>query len=133
MSNYPPPSASGSPRFCNMGKFMRLPHAQSAEGLDFGIIGIPFDTAASFEPNKVSNGVRNISAMIKPNNVAIGVNIMDTLKGADLGDVPVIPDYIHETYAAIEETLTGVLDAGAVPISIGGHFAMQSHLESFVQ
>ena len=54
----------------------------------------------------------------------MGVNIMDTLKGADLGDVPVIPDYIHETYAAIEETLTGVLDAGAVPISIGGDHAI---------
>lgn len=126
MSNYQPPSASGSPRFCNMGNFMRLPHAQSAEGLDFGIIGIPFDTAASFRAGARfgPNGVRNISAMIKPNNVAMGVNIMDTLKGADLGDVPVIPDYIHETYAAIEETLTGVLDAGAVPISIGGDHAI---------
>ena len=81
MSNYQPPSASGSPRFCNMGNFMRLPHAQSAEGLDFGIIGIPFDTAASFRAGARfgPNGVRNISAMIKPNNVAMGVNIMLSL------------------------------------------------------
>lgn len=76
-------------------------------------------------------GVRNISAMIKPNNVAMGVNIMDTLKGADLGDVPVIPDYIHETYAAIEETLTGVLDAEQ--FRLVSEVTMQSHLESFVQ
>lgn len=62
--------------------------------------------------------------MIKPNNVAMGVNIMDSLKGADLGDVPVIPDYIHETYAAIEQTLDGVLECGAVPISIGGDHAI---------
>lgn len=126
MSEYQPPSASGSPRFCNMGSFMRLPMAQNAEGLDFGIIGIPFDTAASFRPGARfgPNGVRNISAMIKPNNVAMGVNIMDSLKGADLGDVPVIPDYIHETYAAIEKTLSEVLDFGAVPISIGGDHAV---------
>ena len=29
MSSYQPPSASGSPRFCNMGNFMRLPHAEN--------------------------------------------------------------------------------------------------------
>ena len=105
---------------------MRLPAASSAEGLDFGIIGIPFDTAASFRAGARfgPNGVRNISAMIKPNNVAMGVNIMDSIKGADLGDVPIIPDYIHETYAAIEKTLTEVLDAGAVPLSIGGDHAI---------
>ena len=126
MSGYQPPSASGSPRFCNMGTFMRLPRAESAAGLDFGIIGIPFDTAASFRPGARfgPNGVRNISAMIKPNNVAMGVNIMDSVKGADLGDVPVIPDDIHETYSAIEETLTAVLDQGAVPLSIGGDHAV---------
>ena len=125
-NNCQPPSASGSPRFCNMGNFMRLPHATSAEGLDFAIVGIPFDTAASFRAGARfgPNGVRNISAMIKPNNVAMGVNIMDSLKGADLGDVPVIPDYIHETYAAIEQTLDGVLECGAVPISIGGDHAI---------
>ena len=125
-NNCQPPSASGSPRFCNMGNFMRLPHVTSAEGLDFAIVGIPFDTAASFRAGARfgPNGVRNISAMIKPNNVAMGVNIMDSLKGADLGDVPVIPDYIHETYAAIEQTLDGVLECGAVPISIGGDHAI---------
>ena len=126
MSNYQPPSASASPRFCNMGNFMRLPKAETAEGLDFGIIGIPFDTAASFRPGARfgPNGVRNISAMIKPNNVAMGVNIMESLKGADMGDVPVIPDYIHETYAAIEAVLTDVLGCDAVPISIGGDHAI---------
>lgn len=126
MGNYQPPSASGSPRFCNMGTFMRLPLASDAQGLDFGIIGIPFDTAASFRAGARfgPNGVRNISAMIKPNNIALGVNIMDSLKGADLGDVPIIPDYIHETYEAIEHTLTGILDCGAVPIGIGGDHAV---------
>lgn len=121
-----PPSASSSPRFCNMGNFMRLPHAYSAENLDFAIIGIPFDTAASFRSGARfgPNAVRNISAMIKPNNVAMGVNIMESLKGADLGDVPVIPDYIHETYSAIEDMVGEVLNCGAVPIAIGGDHAV---------
>lgn len=124
--NTQPPSASASPRFCNMGNFMRLPHANSAEGLDFAIVGIPFDTAASFRAGARfgPNGVRNISAMIKPNNVAMGVNIMDSIKGADIGDVPVIPDYIHETYAAIEKMYDDIYAEGAVPIGIGGDHAV---------
>lgn len=126
MNGYQPPSASSSPRFVNMGTFMRLPRQSELSGLDFGIIGIPFDTAASFRAGARfgPNGVRNISAMIKPNNVPMGVNIMDSIKGADLGDVPIIPDYIHETYAAIVETMRPVLAAGVVPICIGGDHAV---------
>ena len=126
MSNYQPPSATSSPRFCNMGNFMRLPKAESAERLDFAIIGIPFDTASSFRTGSRfgPNGMRNISAMIKPNNVTMGVNIMESIKGADLGDVPVIPDYIMDTYDAIEKSLTDILDAGAVPIGLGGDHAV---------
>lgn len=126
MNKYQPPSASGSPRFCNMGNFMRLPRVENAKDLDFVVLGIPFDTAASFRPGARfgPNGIRNISSMIKPNNVAMGVNIMNELKGGDMGDVPVIPDYIHETYAAIEASLTDVLNAGAVPISFGGDHAV---------
>ncbi len=122
MTTCNPPSAASSPRFCNMGNFMRLPHADDAKGLDFAIIGIPFDTAASFRPGARfgPNAVRNISAMIKPNNVIMGVNIMESLTGADIGDVPVIPDFIHESYAAIEERLDEVLNEGATPVAIGG-------------
>ena len=126
MANYQPPSATSSPRFCNMGNFMRLPKAESAEGLDFGIIGIPFDTACSFRTGARfgPNGMRNISAMIKPNNVIMGVNIMESIKGADLGDVPVIPDYIFDTYDAIVDSVSKILDAGAVSVGLGGDHAI---------
>ena len=43
-----PTSALSSPRFCNMGTFMRMQKVDSAEGLDFVIAGAPFDTASSF-------------------------------------------------------------------------------------
>ena len=97
-----------------------------AEGLDFAVMGIPFDTACSFRTGARfgPHGVRTISAMIKPNNVAMGVNIMESIKGADLGDVPVIPDFILDTYDAIEAFWKPVLDAGAIPIGIGGDHAV---------
>lgn len=66
-----PASALSSPRFCNMGTFMRMPKSETAEGLDFAIAGAPFDTASSFRSGSRfgPNAIRNISAMIDRKSV----------------------------------------------------------------
>ena len=117
-----PTSALSSPRFCNMGTFMRMQKVDSAEGLDFVIAGAPFDTASSFRSGSRfgPNAIRNISAMMKPNNVIMQVNIMDGIKGGDIGDFNVTPGYIHPTYQAIEEGVAGILKENACPIVLGG-------------
>lgn len=117
-----PASALSSPRFCNTGTFMRMPHVDSARGLDFVIAGVPFDTACSYRTGARfgPQAIRAISAMIKPNNVIQQVNIMEDLRGGDVGDFPIVPGYIHPTYAAIEAGMAGILDEGAVPIVLGG-------------
>ena len=117
MSNQPA-SALSSPRFCNMGTFMRMPHIQSAKGLDFAIAGAPFDTASSFRSGSRfgPHAIRSISCMMKPNNVIQQVNIMDSLTGGDMGDFPIVPGYIHPSYAAIEAGVAGILSDGALPI-----------------
>lgn len=117
-----PASALASPRFCNTGTFMRMPRVESAEGLDFAIAGAPFDTACSYRTGARFGpaAIRSISAMIKPNNVILQVNIMNDLKGGDLGDFNITPGYIHPTYDAIEEGVSGIVGQGAVPIVLGG-------------
>lgn len=117
-----PASALSSPRFCNMGTFMRMTKVDSAKGLDFAIAGAPFDTASSFRSGSRfgPNAIRNISAMMKPNNVILQVNIMENLKGGDIGDFNVTPGYIHPTYDAIEAGVAGILEENAVPIVLGG-------------
>ena len=117
-----PASALSSPRFCNMGTFMRMQKVDSAEGLDFAIAGAPFDTASSFRSGSRfgPNAIRNLSAMMKPNNVIMQVNIMDGLKGGDIGDFNVTPGYIHPTYQAIEEGVANILKENACPIVLGG-------------
>lgn len=117
-----PASALASPRFCNMGTFMRMSRVDSAKGLDFAIAGAPFDTASSFRSGSRfgPTGIRAISAMMKPNNVILQVNIMEGLKGGDLGDFNVTPGYIHPSYDAIEAGVAGILQENAVPIILGG-------------
>ena len=117
-----PASALSSPRFCNMGNFMRMQKVEDVDGLDFVVVGIPFDTASSFRVGSRfgPNGIRNISVMMKPNNAILEVNILEELKGGDYGDIEVIPGYILPTYENIENELTPIVQAGVVPIALGG-------------
>ena len=128
-----PASALSSPRFCNMGTFMRMQKVDSAEGLDFAIAGAPFDTASSFRSGSRfgPNAIRNISAMMKPNNVIMQVNIMDGLKGGDIGDFNVTPGYIHPTYQAIEEGVANILKEMHVPSYWAA--TIPSHWQSFAR
>lgn len=117
-----PASASSSPRFINMGTFMRMERITNLEGLDFAIIGIPFDTASSFRTGSRfgPSSIRNISTLIKPNNVILEINILDELRGGDYGDINIVPGYILPTYERIEEELSGIVCAEVIPISLGG-------------
>ncbi|KJS21761.1 MAG: agmatinase [Clostridiaceae bacterium BRH_c20a] len=115
-------NALNSPRFCNTGTFMRMPQFKSAEGLDFVIVGVPFDTGSSYRSGSRfgPTAIRNISAMIKPNNVQLEVNVLENLKGADYGDISIIPGYIEPTFEVIEKELAPIIEAGVIPICLGG-------------
>ena len=117
-----PPSASSSPRFCNTGKFMRLPPVPTGESMDFAILGIPFDTASSYRTGARfgPSAIRQISAMIKPSHAILEVNILEYLRGEDLGDIAIVPDFIAESYKAIEEGLDKVVTEECVPLCLGG-------------
>ncbi|MTI96589.1 MAG: agmatinase [Firmicutes bacterium] len=117
-----PSSALDSPRFCNPGTFMRMPGFTGLDGLDFVIIGVPFDTGSSYRSGSRfgPTAIRNISAMIKPNNVQLEVNILDNLQGADWGDMSIVPGYIEPTFAVIERDMDPIVQAGVTPICLGG-------------
>lgn len=121
-----PASALSSPRFCNMGTFMRMQRVDSADGLDFVIAGAPFDTGSSFRSGSRfgPHGIRSISAMMKPNNVIMQVNVLDNLKGGDMGDFNVTPGYIHPSYDSIEAGVASIVEKNAIPIILGGDHAI---------
>jgi len=122
MPRYQPPDAFASPRFGGVRTFMRLPHVQTTEDVDFAVLGIPFDTGgtyrvgARFGPEAIRRG----STMLRPFNPIHGVNIFEHLSGIDYGDLPVVPGYIEESYAWIEKALQPIVDAGVIPVAMGG-------------
>lgn len=118
------PSATQSPRFSGIRTFMRLPWAADLRqaGAQVAIIGIPFDTAASFRTGARfgPSAIRDISVLLRPSNQFHGINAVEALRVVDQGDVAVVPGAIARTYTNIEAQWAECAAAGTVPIGLGG-------------
>jgi agmatinase len=101
---------------------MRLPATTESGVPNAAIVGIPFDTAASFRPGQRfgPSAVRDISVLLRPSNQFHAINAFERVNVIDVGDVAAIPGNIDETYRRIEARYTELLTQGTVPIGIGG-------------
>jgi agmatinase len=122
MPHHRPLDAKEIPRFAGIRTFMRAPHTTDLAGVDAAVYGIPFDTATSFRTGTRfgPEAIRSASALLRPYNPALGVNVVETLSIVDYGDVPVSPGNTERTYGQIEEALAVLVDAGVFPLALGG-------------
>ena len=122
MPDYRPVDPRKSPRFAGIKTFMRLPHIETTEGIDFAVVGVPFDTGASYRVGARfgPEAIRSVSALLRHYNEVLDVGIFDHCSGVDYGDLPVNPGYTEDSYEMIEEGLKPLLDAGVVPIMLWG-------------
>jgi agmatinase len=122
MPRYQPADALQSPRFCGVRTYARLPFVTALEEVDATVLGIPFDTGVSFRAGARFGpaAVRDASALLRPYNPGAGVDVFGTLSVTDGGDISVVPGYIEDSYSRIEAGLRPILDAGIIPVCIGG-------------
>ena len=101
---------------------MRLPFGEAVEGLDFAVIGVPFDTGATFRVGARfgPEAIRSISSLLKPYNPCFDIDPFDHLAGVDCGDLQVVPGFTEESYREIHRGLLQIVQAGVVPILLGG-------------
>ncbi|MEW5983832.1 MAG: agmatinase [Acidobacteriota bacterium] len=120
--HHQPRSSFVSPRFAQPATFMRLPHVDTAGGLDAAILGVPFDGGASYRPGARlgPRAVREQSSLIRTYSYAQKVHPFDRLNVADMGDVDCPPTDLPQAYAAIEIRAAGIHEVGAVPFAVGG-------------
>ncbi|HSA92198.1 MAG TPA: agmatinase [Terriglobales bacterium] len=120
MTRYRPPS--GVPRFGGITTFSRLPHVNSTEGVDFAVVGVPFDLGASFRTGQrfAPAAVREASRLTGVYHPVHRINVYDHLSGVDFGDAPVFPSDLERSLRSIEEFVSPLARAGVVPIAIGG-------------
>ena len=117
-----PVNSLASPRFCGVRTFQRLPYSADCSGNDFAVLGVPFDTATSYRPGCRFGpaAIRDASSILKSYHSVLDVDIFEHCQGVDAGDVDIIPGYLDESFERIEAAVAGVLDAGTVPVIMGG-------------
>ena len=115
-------NSSTSPRFAQPPTFMRLPHQADLNGVDVAIVGAPYDCGTSYRSG-ARLGPREIraqSSLIRPYSIFQKVSPFEALTIVDAGDIDVPPVAIEKAYEAIEHGVRRVLDAGAMPLIVGG-------------
>jgi len=101
---------------------MRAPHTTDLAGVDAAVYGIPFDTATSYRTGTRfgPEAIRSASALLRPYNPALEVNVVETLSIVDYGDLPVSPGDTQRTYGQVEQALAPLVEAGVFPLALGG-------------
>src|SRR5438067_5915209 len=111
-----------APRFTGVGSFMRLPQINDMEGVDAAVVGIPFDTGVSYRIGGrfVPAAIREATRLMRHYQVEHEIEIFDHLSVVDAGDVAVVPGNIQASYQVMVEGLRPILDAGVIPLAVGG-------------
>jgi agmatinase len=119
---YKPLDAQLIPRFAGIRTFMRAPYVTDLTGVDAIVYGVPFDTATSYRtgPRFGPEAIRSASALLRPYNPALRVDVVDAISIVDYGDMPVSPGDTERTYAQVEEALAPVVEAGIFAAALGG-------------
>jgi guanidinobutyrase len=110
------------PRFGGIATMMRLPQANSTEGLDACFVGVPLDigtsnrSGARFGPRQI----RSESVLLRPYNMATRAAPFDSLQVADIGDVATNPFDLKDSMRLIESAYDAIVANGCRPITLGG-------------
>ena len=104
-----------------------LPFATGFAGQRVVAFGIPFD--CGIDPTRLGarlgpNAVRHASTLTATLLADASPNPLARVPAVDAGNVPVAGRDIHAAFEAVERAARAVVDAGAVPLALGGDGAV---------
>ncbi len=110
------------PRFSGIRTFARFPYSRRLDGVDIAIVGIPFDTGVTYRPGARFGpaAVREHSSRIEQYHPVLGLDVLAELSVVDYGDLPVVAGYTEQSFQLIEDGLRVLIEAGVIPIGLGG-------------
>lgn len=110
--------------YAGISSFLRAPLQAGFEGLDIALIGVPFDLAVTNRPGTRfgPQQVRELSVLAAgPKHHVSGIIPAAIARFADCEDVPIASTYdLDKATQEIEAFFHTVIDAGVMPLSIGG-------------
>jgi guanidinopropionase len=120
--DFKPISGREMPRFAGIKTFFRLLQVDHLGDYDVGVIGVPFDGGASYRPGQRfgPTRVREVSSLGRVYNWGRMQDFTERVRVADIGDVPVVPIDLAQTYQRIEKHFGDALQLGRRLIAVGG-------------
>ena len=123
------------PDYAGLLTFGGAPYTQDPadlDGVDVAIVGAPTDDLVSDRPGTrfAPRAIRAAGCPPGP-HLEAGVDAFAELRIVDYGDAPVIPADPERTHAAIEALVGEVVDAGVLPVVLGGdHSITEANLRA---
>ncbi|HYB09934.1 MAG TPA: arginase family protein [Alphaproteobacteria bacterium] len=129
MVNHPVSREIFDPRlFRPTRSFMAAPNRYDLTGAKAAILGVPFD--CGIHPTRIGarlgpSAIREQSALVRPYQPPqADFNPIERLGVVDCGDVNVTPSLVLDAFEKIEDAVSRIVQAGAVPITMGGDGAV---------
>ena len=112
------------PDYAGLLTFAGAPYTQDPaelDGFDVAIVGAPMDELVSDRPGArfAPRAIRAASCPPGP-HLEAKIDAFSALRVVDFGDAPIIPADPAVSHAAIASTVSQVLAAGALPVTLGG-------------
>ncbi|HEY8370871.1 MAG TPA: agmatinase [Thermodesulfobacteriota bacterium] len=104
--------------------FMRVPFTRDLAGAKAAILGIPYDMGT--HPTRIGArqgpaAIREQSSLVRPYQPPhADWNPLERLGVVDLGNVALTASRVEEAFARIEAAVSAVVEAGVVPVTLGG-------------
>ena len=113
------------PHYAGINTFMKAPYIEDVHRVgefDVAIVGIPHDSGTTYRPGTRfgPQGIRRISALYTPYNYEMGVDLRESIKLCDVGDIFTIPANNEKSFDQISKGVAHVFASGAFPILLGG-------------
>jgi agmatinase len=112
------------PRWSGISTFLRLPYLEDVRQVgdyDVAFVGAPFDIGTTYRPGTRfgPQAIRRISALYSTYNYELGVDLGESLKMCDVGDI-FCPADITKGHDQITKGVAHILSQGAMPMIMGG-------------
>jgi agmatinase len=107
------------------GQFMSAPFLEDMRtlgGQDVAIMGVPLDCGTTYRSGTRwgPQAIRRISVLQAGFNPALGVDLRESLRMVDVGDVSVIPANIEKSFDQIDRAIAYLHERAVFPVVLGG-------------
>lgn len=112
------------PHWSGINTFLKTPYLEDVRKVgeyDAAFLGVPFDIATTYRAGTRfgPQGIRRISSLYTTYNFELGVDLRESLKLCDIGDV-FCPANITKSHDQITKAVAHVLSQGTLPMIMGG-------------